>query len=72
MSFMETRKPTKRKSNALSALIGKLLMVFTKKDAMDFAEGIRVKAVLPLVEGKLLDVGCGYNNLARSYKGECS
>ncbi len=30
----------------------------------------RIRAVLPLCQGKLLDVGCGGNNLVRNYPGE--
>jgi SAM-dependent methyltransferase len=34
---------------------------------MDFLEGWRIARVLPLIRGRLLDVGCGFNNLVRSY-----
>jgi len=30
----------------------------------------RIRVVLPHVEGRLLDIGCGFNELVRSYKGE--
>lgn len=30
----------------------------------------RISAVLPLCRGKLLDIGCGGNNLVRNYSGE--
>jgi 2-polyprenyl-3-methyl-5-hydroxy-6-metoxy-1,4-benzoquinol methylase len=33
-------------------------------------EKMRLAKVLPLVEGKLLDIGCGYNNLVGNYAGE--
>ena len=34
---------------------------------MDAIEMVRVNRVLPWVRGRLLDVGCGYNNLVRKY-----
>jgi len=34
---------------------------------MDVLEMVRVNKVLPWVRGRLLDVGCGYNNLVRKY-----
>ena len=37
---------------------------------MDVFEIFRIKAVLPLIKGKLLDLGCGFNNLKRKYQGE--
>ncbi|MEW6607666.1 MAG: methyltransferase domain-containing protein [bacterium] len=37
---------------------------------MDLTEIFRIKAVLPFVRGRLLDIGCGYNNLVKRYKGE--
>jgi len=30
----------------------------------------RIKEILPLIEGKFLDIGCGTNELVRSYSGE--
>jgi SAM-dependent methyltransferase len=33
----------------------------------EFLAGRRVRAVLPHVRGRLLDIGCGYNNLVRQY-----
>ncbi|MGH2592049.1 MAG: class I SAM-dependent methyltransferase [Anaerolineae bacterium] len=37
------------------------------KPRMDALEGWRIAKVLPLVRGRLLDVGCGFNNLVRAY-----
>ena len=34
---------------------------------MDKAEKFRIEKALPLVRGRLLDLGCGYNNLVRRY-----
>jgi SAM-dependent methyltransferase len=34
---------------------------------MDAVEWLRLRAVLPHIEGELLDVGCGYNNLVHRY-----
>jgi SAM-dependent methyltransferase len=34
---------------------------------MDLLEGWRVARVLPLIRGRLLDVGCGFNNLVSAY-----
>jgi SAM-dependent methyltransferase len=34
---------------------------------MDILEPTRINKVLPWVRGRLLDVGCGYNNLVRKY-----
>lgn len=34
---------------------------------MDFVEQLRLLQVLPHVRGRLLDIGCGYNNLVRRY-----
>lgn len=31
-------------------------------------EGIRIRKVLPIVRGRLLDIGCGCNNLVKNYK----
>lgn len=36
---------------------------------MDPLESWRRRKVLPYIRGRLLDVGCGYNNLVRSYPG---
>ncbi len=36
---------------------------------MDLLERWRLRKVLPLVRGRLCDVGCGYNNLVRNYAG---
>ncbi len=36
---------------------------------MDLLEGVRIAHVLPLVRGRLLDIGCGFNNLMRIYHG---
>ena len=30
-------------------------------------EKLRIKKVLPYIRGRLLDIGCGYNNLVRKY-----
>jgi SAM-dependent methyltransferase len=30
----------------------------------------RVRRILPLIEGRLLDIGCGHNQLVRAYGGE--
>jgi SAM-dependent methyltransferase len=38
-----------------------------KTQRMDILEGCRIARVLPLVQGRLLDVGCGFNNLVRAY-----
>lgn len=51
-------------------LISNFSLLITKDGHMDFAEGIRLRAVLPFVKGRLLDVGCGYNNLVAAYPGE--
>jgi SAM-dependent methyltransferase len=34
---------------------------------MDILEGWRLARVLPLIRGRLLDLGCGYNNLVTTY-----
>jgi len=34
---------------------------------MDKAEKFRIEKALPLVRGRLLDLGCGYNNLVRQH-----
>ena len=34
---------------------------------LDSVEQIRLNHVLPYIKGKLLDIGCGYNNLVRLY-----
>jgi SAM-dependent methyltransferase len=34
---------------------------------MDLMESWRIARVLPLIRGRLLDVGCGFNNLVRVY-----
>lgn len=34
---------------------------------IDFLEKYRIAQVLPFIEGRLLDVGCGYNNLVAAY-----
>ncbi|OHE78614.1 MAG: hypothetical protein A2107_11150 [Verrucomicrobia bacterium GWF2_62_7] len=36
---------------------------------MDRLERWRLRMVLPLVRGRLCDIGCGYNNLVRNYRG---
>lgn len=36
---------------------------------MDSLENWRLRMVLPHVQGRLLDIGCGYNNLVRRYGG---
>jgi hypothetical protein len=36
---------------------------------MDMLESRRLAAVLPHIRGRLLDVGCGYNNLVQAYGG---
>ncbi len=36
---------------------------------MDALEGLRLARVRPFLVGRLLDVGCGYNNLARDWPG---
>jgi SAM-dependent methyltransferase len=37
------------------------------KQRMDLLEEWRAAKVLPLINGRLLDVGCGFNNLVRAY-----
>jgi SAM-dependent methyltransferase len=37
------------------------------KHQMDLLEGWRAAKVLPSIRGSLLDLGCGYNNLVKSY-----
>lgn len=34
---------------------------------MDILEGWRIAKVLPMIQGRLLDVGCGFNNLVKAY-----
>ena len=34
---------------------------------MDMLESRRLAVALPYVRGRLLDIGCGYNNLVRAY-----
>jgi SAM-dependent methyltransferase len=34
---------------------------------MDILEQWRIARVLPLIKGRLLDLGCGFNNLVRAY-----
>ncbi|HKW01852.1 MAG TPA: class I SAM-dependent methyltransferase [Vicinamibacterales bacterium] len=36
---------------------------------MDLLESWRRRKVLPHIRGRLLDIGCGFNNLVRSYDG---
>lgn len=36
---------------------------------MDRLESWRLRMVLPLVRGRVLDIGCGYNNLCHAYSG---
>lgn len=36
-------------------------------ERMDMLEGWRIARVLPLVRGRLLDIGCGFNNLVHAY-----
>jgi len=36
---------------------------------MDLLEDWRRRKVLPLIRGRLLDIGCGFNNLVRTYTG---
>ena len=38
-----------------------------KKDKMDLLEDQRINVVMPYIKGKLLDIGCGYNNLVKKY-----
>lgn len=40
-----------------------------KSCGLKILEKIRIAQVLPHIRGKLLDVGCGYNNLVKNYKG---
>lgn len=54
----------------LRDVVGKILELFIPKDHMDTAEETRIRTVLPHVKGRLLDVGCGFNNLVRMYKGD--
>lgn len=54
----------------LQKSISKFISALTDKERMDHAEGIRIRAALPLIKGKLLDIGCGYNNLVKEYKGD--
>jgi SAM-dependent methyltransferase len=35
---------------------------------MDMLEAWRINAVLPHIKGRLLDIGCGFNNLVRAYR----
>ncbi|HVS81004.1 MAG TPA: glycosyltransferase [Pyrinomonadaceae bacterium] len=37
------------------------------KNRMDSLEDRRLSVVLPHIRGRLLDIGCGYNNLVRAY-----
>ncbi len=39
----------------------------SSKKRMDLLESWRISKVAPLVEGRLLDVGCGFNNLVTRY-----
>jgi len=48
----------------------KLLLYLTDKNKMDIVEDLRVNAVLPFLKGKVLDIGCGYNNLVKKYSGD--
>lgn len=41
----------------------------TPAPKMDLLENWRLRMVLPQVRGRLLDIGCGYNNLVRRYAG---
>ena len=34
---------------------------------MDLLENRRINVVMPYIKGKLLDIGCGYNNLVKKY-----
>lgn len=34
---------------------------------MDIFENIRISKVLPFIQGRLLDIGCGYNNVVNQY-----
>lgn len=45
-------------------------MRIDKSCGLRILERIRTANVLPHVEGRLLDIGCGYNNLVRNYNGE--
>lgn len=38
-----------------------------QRKQMDVLEGRRLAAVLPHIRGRLLDIGCGYNNLVYAY-----
>lgn len=37
------------------------------REQMDILENRRLAVVLPYIQGRLLDIGCGYNNLVREY-----
>ena len=44
--------------------------IWSKRLGWSSLEEERLRAVLPCIRGRLLDVGCGTNNLMRSYGGE--
>ena len=41
----------------------------TRTERMDIFEKSRIKTTLPYLKGKVLDIGCGYNNLIKEYRG---
>src|SRR5262245_8036930 len=41
--------------------------LWSQRRRMDLLEGWRAARVLPLISGRLLDVGCGFNNLVSAY-----
>jgi len=50
---------------------GKIIKTCDLEMRMDLMERNRITNVLPFVKGKLLDVGCGYNNLVKKYRKLC-
>lgn len=45
-------------------------IIIKKSCGLKILERERIKQTLPYLEGRLLDIGCGCNNLVRNYKGE--
>lgn len=43
-------------------------IIVQKSCGLSFLEKKRIEMVLPKVKGKLLDIGCGCNNLVKNYK----
>ena len=46
-----------------------LTSLTTPQQRMDRLESWRLRMVMPHVRGRVLDIGCGYNNLLRAYTG---